>query len=103
MKHLRSQLKAASKSNDRTLTVPRNSWRFWGAVLASAALIANVALQAQPSTTTPSHSPGLAAESLGPIYEQIERSEYEIHWQPEFGAYMAPNRANNLRFTFQGS
>jgi hypothetical protein len=39
-------------------------------------------------------------EGADGIYAQIEQSEYEIHWQQEAGAYMAPNRAQNLRFTF---
>jgi hypothetical protein len=42
----------------------------------------------------------LTAEVIGGIYSQIEQSEYEIHWQESAGAYMAPNRAHNLRFTF---
>ncbi|HTI71616.1 MAG TPA: hypothetical protein VMF06_16700 [Candidatus Limnocylindria bacterium] len=41
-----------------------------------------------------------ADESLSSIYRQIESSEYEIHWQETAKAYMAPNRAQNLRFAF---
>src|SRR5437667_458268 len=33
-------------------------------------------------------------------FHAIERAEYDIQWQPQIGAYQAPNRANNLRFTF---
>ena len=43
----------------------------------------------------------LASELLPDISAQIELSEYEIHWQSAVGAYMAPNRAQNLRFRFQ--
>ena len=38
---------------------------------------------------------------MGRIHAQIEKSEYEIHWQQAAGAYMAPNRAHNLRIAFQ--
>ena len=34
------------------------------------------------------------------LFQYIEESEYEIRWQPHVGAYQAPNRANNLRFTY---
>ena len=54
----------------------------------------------------PTSAPG--GESANPslqevqtaIYAAIEQSEYEIGWQPSAGAYMTPNRAQNLRFTF---
>ena len=45
-------------------------------------------------------SGGIVADPLGTIYASIQDSEYQINWQPEFGAYMTPNRANNLRFLF---
>lgn len=47
-------------------------------------------------------SPGdnLRLQNLSVPYANIEQSEYEIHWQPSKGAYMAPNRAQNLRFSF---
>jgi hypothetical protein len=32
--------------------------------------------------------------------DQVEISEYEIHWQDSLGAWQSPNRANNLRFTY---
>jgi hypothetical protein len=41
----------------------------------------------------------LPATAQVPV-DAIEQSEYEIHWQPSRGAYMAPNRAHNFRFTF---
>jgi len=31
---------------------------------------------------------------------EIERSEYEIRWQPKVAAYQSPNRKQNLRFTY---
>jgi len=31
---------------------------------------------------------------------EIERSEYEIRWQPKVAAYQSPNRRQNLRFTY---
>ena len=42
----------------------------------------------------------LEYEAPSEIFDQIARSEYEIHWQEGAGAFMAPNRAHNLRFTF---
>ena len=39
-------------------------------------------------------------EDFTRISDQIKQSEYEIRWQQEAGAYMAPNRAHNLRFSF---
>jgi hypothetical protein len=41
----------------------------------------------------------LKQADTGDIYAQIEKSEYQIHWHDSTGAYMAPNRAQNLRFT----
>ena len=43
---------------------------------------------------------GSLQEETGAIFAAIEASEYEIGWQPAARAYMAPNRAQNLRFTF---
>jgi hypothetical protein len=34
------------------------------------------------------------------LLKQIAASEYAIRWVPELGSYTCPNRANNLRFTF---
>ncbi len=43
---------------------------------------------------------GLLQEDTSAIFAAIQASEYEIGWQPAARAYMAPNRAHNLRFTF---
>jgi hypothetical protein len=58
-----------------------------------------------PSGAATSESPGggptgSLQEETGAIFAAIEASEYEIGWQPAAWAYMAPNRAQNLRFTF---
>jgi len=71
-------------------------------IIGLSAAIATGVVQAQQASSV-AQAPSLAVSSLGPIYEQIEKSEYEIHWQPQFAAHMAPNRAHNLRFTFQGA
>lgn len=45
--------------------------------------------------------PTLEQEDLGAVFASIADSEYEIRWQEGRKAYMAPNRAQNLRFQFR--
>jgi hypothetical protein len=63
-------------------------------------LLSAASMRAKSSATQTVNGGNLVQESLDGIYSAIEASEYEINWQPEFGAFMAPNRANNLRFLF---
>lgn len=56
---------------------------------------------AAPARIAKEPAGSLHREEFTGIFAQIEQSEYEIHWQQELGAYMAPNRAHNLRFIFR--
>jgi len=70
-----------------------------------AGIMGYILLASPVSTRGQSGPPGIISggtvpDGLAAIYASIASSEYEINWQPEFGAYMTPNRANNLRFLF---
>ena len=76
-----------------------------GQTLASLLLLVSAAGQtpakaANGAPAAAAKTPQVVSEDLGPISSEIAQSEYEIHWQHAAGAYMAPNRAQNLRFTF---
>src|SRR5579862_1544083 len=52
------------------------------------------------SSMSPNGGPGSLTNVFGILFDQIQRSEYEIHWQSAVGSFMTPNRAQNLRFKF---
>ena len=61
-----------------------------------------VDVTAEPAVTPGSGPPAatIPRNWLSQVMSNIAASEYEIRWQPGVGAYQAPNRAQNLRFTF---
>src|SRR5439155_13104616 len=69
----------------------------WTAALFAAAAMLNT------STAHAAASPPQSRFNLLAIYDRIAKSEYHIGWQPDVGAYQAPNRAHNLRITFDSA
>ena len=69
-------------------------------VLTVGSLAAPILSGAAPSVPSGGGPAGLVQADTGAIFAAIETSEYEIGWQSAASAYMAPNRAHNLRFTF---
>src|SRR5439155_25103677 len=69
----------------------------WTAALFAAAAMLNT------STAHAAASPPQSRCNLLAIYDRIAESEYHIRWQPDVGAYHAPNRAHNRRITFDSA
>ncbi len=96
----------ASEPDQAELTVAcQNRSRLRLAQTVTCALLFFAAARQTPANAgnvgdSASASGGAKQEETAAISAQIQQSEYEIHWQSAAGAYMAPNRAHNLRFTF---